>query len=97
MKRTTRGGRAAGGMASLGLLVALAVAAQGCQRLHGGPPVVGRRGGDELLTKAVRAKRPPNELIAEDLSVCWVTPDVYAGIRQGQLWRCARGPGPEEG
>ena len=59
-----------------------------CRQLYSGPPVVRDRGSDRLVTKVVRAKREPDRLIAEDLSVCWVIPDVFAGIRPGDHWRC---------
>ncbi len=82
--------------ASLVVLIAAATALQACRTLYERPSTIGDRGRDEWLTKAVRAKRPPNELIAEDLSVCRVTPDLYAGIRPGDLWRCAWQYVPEE-
>ena len=58
-----------------------------CRQLYNGPPVVGE--GDGLMTKRVRAKREPDRLIAEDLSVCWVIPEVFAGVQPGAAWRCA--------
>jgi hypothetical protein len=61
----------------------------GCRQLYGGPPVVVDRGSDGLVTKRVRAKRDPDRLIADDLSICWVVADVYAGIKPGDHWRCA--------
>jgi uncharacterized membrane protein len=57
-----------------------------CRQLYSGPPVVRER--DDWITKRVRAKREPDRLIAEDLSVCWVVPDVFANIRPGDAWRC---------
>jgi hypothetical protein len=60
----------------------------GCRQLYMGPPAVPTRSGDSLVTKVVRAKREPDRLIAEDLSVCWVLPEVFRGIRAGDHWRC---------
>ena len=61
-----------------------------CRQLYSGPPVVRDRDDrDGLVTKRVRAKREPDRLIAEDLSVCWVIPEVYAGVKPGDHWRCA--------
>jgi len=74
-------------MAPIILLVGCVPVWSACRQVYGGPPVVGRTDG--LLTKRVRAKREPNELIAEDLTVCSVIPEVYAGIRPGDSWRCA--------
>jgi hypothetical protein len=68
----------------------------GCRTLYGGSPVVRSRENDGLLTKRVRAKREPDQLIAEDLSVCWVIPEVFRGIRPGDAWRCAWRYVPEE-
>lgn len=59
-----------------------------CRQLYGGPPVVTGRGGDRMTTKAVRAKREPDRLIAQDLTVCWVAPDIFPSIRPGDHWRC---------
>jgi hypothetical protein len=69
-------------------LLATVGASAACRQLYSGPPVVRDRGSDRLVTKVVRAKREPDRLIAEDLSVCWVIPDVFAGIRPGDHWRC---------
>ena len=70
-------------------LAAVAVAAGGLAGLSGGCrssfyglPMEG------LQTKVVRAKREPDRLIAEDLTVCWVIPEVFASIRPGDHWRC---------
>lgn len=71
------------------LLLAWGSALDGCRTLYGGPPLVAARENDRLLTKRVRAKREPGELIAEDLSVCSVVPDVWRGIKPGDAWRCA--------
>jgi hypothetical protein len=61
-----------------------------CRQLYSGPPVVrDRHDRDDVVTKRVRAKREPDRLIAEDLSVCWVIPEVYEGIKPGDHWRCA--------
>ncbi len=57
-----------------------------CRQLYSGPPVVRER--DDWVTKRVRAKREPDRLVAEDLSVCWVAPDVFANIKPGDAWRC---------
>jgi hypothetical protein len=69
------------------LLVASMSGMEACRQLYPGPPVVGE--GDGLITKRVRAKREPDRLIAEDLSVCWVIPEVFAGVQPGAAWRCA--------
>ena len=60
-----------------------------CRQLYSGPPVVADRNVDRLSTKRVRAKREPDRLIAEDLSVCFVIPEVYASVQPGAAWRCA--------
>ena len=70
------------------LVVGSAPVWSACRQVYGGPPVAGRQ-SEGLLTKRVRAKREPNELIAEDLTVCSVIPEVYASIRPGDAWRCA--------
>lgn len=71
------------------LFVANVVSIGGCRQLYGGPPVVtDRASADGLVTKVVRTKREPDRLIAQDLSVCWVVPDVFASIRAGDHWRC---------
>ena len=60
-----------------------------CRQLYSGPPVVvDRSNRDVLITKIVRTKREPDRLIAQDMSVCWVAPDVFASIRPGAHWRC---------
>jgi hypothetical protein len=71
-----------------GLLILGAGVLGGCRQLYSGPPAVMGRSTDGLVTKVVRAKRDPDRLIAQDLSVCWVLPEVYAGIRPGDHWRC---------
>jgi hypothetical protein len=81
------GGRPVRAAAIVALLVAGASALGACRQLYSGPPVVGER--DDLVTKRVRAKREPDRLIAEDLSVCWVIPEVFAGVQPGAHWRCA--------
>ncbi len=78
--------RKIGGGLPLLLLLISAVGLGGCRSLHQGPPMVGE--GDGLRTKRVRAKREPDRLIAEDLSVCWVIPEVFASIKPGDPWRC---------
>jgi hypothetical protein len=71
------------------LFLASAVGIGACRQLYGGPPIVtDRTSADGLVTKVVRAKREPDRLIAQDLSVCWVVPDVFASIRAGDHWRC---------
>jgi hypothetical protein len=70
------------------LLLAGSAIFGGCRQLYGGPPVVTERGSDRMATKVVRAKREPDRLIAQDLTVCWVTPDLFAHIRPGDHWRC---------
>jgi hypothetical protein len=60
-----------------------------CRQLYSGPPVVADRNVERLSTKRVRAKREPDRLIAEDLSVCFVIPEVFAGVQPGATWRCA--------
>jgi hypothetical protein len=72
----------------LALLLAAVGGSAACRQLYSGPPVVRDSNSDRLVTKVVRAKREPNELIAEDLTVCWVIPEVFAGIRPGDHWRC---------
>jgi hypothetical protein len=79
--------RPTGGAVVLALLLAGMPGAGACRQLYSGPPVVGE--SDGLVTKRVRAKREPNRLIAEDLSVCWVIPDVFATVQPGAAWRCA--------
>ena len=75
--------------AALVLLLLAATAGVGaCRQLYSGPPVVSERYGDRMSTKPVRAKREPDRLIAQDLTVCWVAPDVFASIRTGDHWRC---------
>jgi hypothetical protein len=75
---------------SIGVLVyGMFVATSGlgaCRQLYSGPPVVRER--DDWITKRVRAKREPDRLIAEDLSVCWVIPEIFARIEAGDAWRC---------
>jgi hypothetical protein len=73
--------------AMVALLLASMSTPTACHQLYSGPPVVGE--GDGLMTKRVRAKREPDRLIAEDLSVCWVIPEVFAGVQPGAAWRCA--------
>ena len=83
--------RVAKRLAVLGLAILLAGVAgpSACRQLYNGPPVVVDRSDDGMVrTKRVRAKREPDRLIAEDLSVCWVIPDVFAGIKPGDHWRC---------
>lgn len=58
----------------------------GCRSLYYNPAIVGE--GDGARTKVVLAKREPDRLIAEDLTVCWVVPDVFKGVRPGDHWRC---------
>ena len=70
------------------VLIACAGIAGACRQLYMGPPIVPTQSGDGLVTKVVRAKREPDRLIAQDLSVCWVLPEVFAGIRAGDHWRC---------
>jgi hypothetical protein len=76
-------------VASVMLLLACGSPTGGCRTLYAGPPVVSSRENDELRTKRVRAKRAPDQLIAEDLSVCWVIPEVFRRINPGDAWRCA--------
>jgi hypothetical protein len=71
------------------ILTATLIGLGACRQLYTGPPVVTNRGGDGLVAKRVRAKREPDRLIAEDLSVCWVIPEVFAGVKAGDVWRCA--------
>jgi hypothetical protein len=73
---------------ALVLLLASGATISACRQLYGGPPVVMDRGADRMVTKAVRAKREPDRLIAEDLTVCWVAVEVFAGIKPGDHWRC---------
>lgn len=93
-RRDTRavGGRelSSGGRATPMLLLLTSVAGLGaCRQLYGGPPVLTERTSpDRQSTKVVRAKQDPNRLIAQDLSVCWVAPHVFASIRAGDHWRC---------
>jgi hypothetical protein len=70
------------------LLLAGSAGLGACRQLYSGPPVVSERYGDRMTTKAVRAKREPDRLIAQDLTVCWVAPDVFTRIRAGDHWRC---------
>jgi hypothetical protein len=70
------------------LLVAASAGVGACRQLYSGPPVVSERYGDRMTTKAVRAKREPDRLIAQDLTVCWVAPEVFPRIRAGDHWRC---------
>ncbi len=70
------------------LLVAASASVGACRQLYSGPPVVSERYGDRMTTKAVRAKREPDRLIAQDLTVCWVAPDVFTRISAGDHWRC---------
>jgi hypothetical protein len=71
------------------MLVASSATVGACRQLYGGPPIVtDRASADDLVTKVVRAKREPDRLIAQDLSVCWVVPDVFASVRAGDHWRC---------
>jgi hypothetical protein len=75
--------------ATFALLLVASVAGLGaCRQLYSGPPVITDRGSDRMATKVVRAKREPDRLIANDLTVCWVVPDVFAGINPGDHWRC---------
>jgi hypothetical protein len=67
------------------IVLSSAVGLSGCRSLYQAPPAVDT---DGMVTKVVRAKREPDRLIAEDLSVCWVIPDVFAGIKPGDRWRC---------
>jgi hypothetical protein len=69
------------------LLLAGMSGLEACRQLYSGPPVVRERDGT-WATKRVRAKREPDRLIAEDLSVCWVVPQVFANIKPGDSWRC---------
>jgi hypothetical protein len=80
-------GRVTQAAAIVMLILGIASGAGACRQLYSGPPVVGETDG--LVTKRVRARREPDRLIAEDLSVCWVIPDVFAGIKPGDAWRCA--------
>jgi len=80
---------ARGGARALAILVVAlssAVGLGGCRSLYQAPPAVPDTDG--MVTKVVRAKREPDRLIAEDLSVCWVIPEVFAGIKPGDRWRC---------
>jgi hypothetical protein len=70
------------------LLLAGSAGLGACRQLYSGPPVVSERYGDRMTTKAVRAKREPDRLIAQDLTVCWVALDVFMRIRTGDHWRC---------
>jgi hypothetical protein len=70
------------------LLVAGVTSLGACRQLYSGPPVVTDRGSDCMATKVVRAKREPDRVIANDLTVCWVIPDVFARIHPGDHWRC---------
>ncbi len=81
--------RRAGQAAPIALLVASLSALTGCRQLYSGPPVVVTREVEPMQTKRVRAKREPDRLIAEDLSVCFVIPEVFAGVKAGDSWRCA--------
>lgn len=76
-------------LAVFAILTATLIGPGACRQLYTGPPVVTNRGSDGLVAKRVRAKREPDRLIAEDLSVCWVIPEVFAGVKPGDLWRCA--------
>jgi hypothetical protein len=84
-------GRPTHAAAIVALLFASMLALGACRQLYSGPPVVSDRDRDRdgVSTKRVRAKREPDRLIAEDLSVCWVIPEVFAGVQPGVLWRCA--------
>ncbi len=75
--------------AVVALLFASMAGLGACRQLYSGPPVVADRNTDRLSTKRVRAKRDPDRLIAEDLSVCWVIPEVFVGVQPGAFWRCA--------
>jgi hypothetical protein len=68
------------------LLLASMSGVGACRQLYSGPPVVRER--DDWVTKRVRAKREPDRLIAEDLSVCWVVPEIFAKIKPGDAWPC---------
>jgi hypothetical protein len=78
--------RVAHTLAILAALSAGAVALGGCYAYYESAPGVADRRG--MRTKRVLAKREPDRLIAEDLTVCWVIPDVFAGIKPGDVWRC---------
>ncbi|MFN2564229.1 MAG: hypothetical protein ABR499_04370 [Gemmatimonadaceae bacterium] len=83
------------GLRTLALVAVLAsggVSLSGCRALYQSPPVVGE--GDGLRTKRVRDKREPDRLIADDLTVCWVVAEVFAGIKPGDVWRCTWRPVP---
>ena len=41
-----------------------------------------------VQTKRVLAKREPDRLIADDLTVCWVIPDVFKGVKPGDVFHC---------
>jgi uncharacterized membrane protein len=78
-----------GGVRTLAIVTVVlggAVGLGSCRSLYQSPSVPGEIGG--VVTKVVRAKREPDRLIAEDLSVCWVIPEVFAGIKPGDHWRC---------
>jgi hypothetical protein len=85
--RPPRTDRARGAAVAL-LVLAASPGVEGCRQLYSGPPVVSERYGDRMTTKAVRAKREPDRLIAQDLTVCWVAPDIFTRIRAGDHWRC---------
>jgi hypothetical protein len=79
-------GRGARTLAIVTVMLSGAVGLGSCRSLFQSPSVPGEIGG--VVTKVVRAKREPDRLIAEDLSVCWVIPEVFAGIKPGDHWRC---------
>jgi hypothetical protein len=79
-------GRIGRGLPLLLLLAVGAVGLGGCSAYYQRGLGVADRNG--MQTKRVLTKREPDRLIADDLTVCWVVPDVYAGIRAGDHWRC---------
>jgi hypothetical protein len=87
--RSPEPGRRTHAAAIAALLLASMAVVGGCRQLYSGPPVVSERGRDDWSTKRVRAKREPDRLIAEDLSVCWVARDLFTSIQAGAAWRCA--------
>jgi hypothetical protein len=75
---------------ALSLVILFGTGALGaCRHLYSGPPVVTDRNVERLSTKRVRAKLEPDRLIAEDLSVCFVIPEVFASVQPRATWRCA--------
>jgi hypothetical protein len=79
-------GRAVRMLAVVAVLSVGAANLGGCYAYYETAPGVADRDG--LRTKVVLTKREPDRLIAGDLTVCWVIPEVYAGIRPGDHWRC---------